>query len=393
MNRFPKSFLFGTATSSFQVEGDNIYSDWWFWEQKGKIKDKSRSGKICDFWNKYEYYLDFAKDLGSNAFRFSLEWARINPQENTWNEQALNHYDKIIKAVKARDMKPIVTLWHFTLPQWLSEKNGWLNKDSLGYWQQYVEKINKYFGKEIEYWLTLNEPSIYCYKGFLEGTWPPGKTNIINAFRTLNKLIRAHRVAFSVLKQKDNLIGIALNLPSYEIKDPWCIFNILIAKILTHYSDWGFLKYIKESIDFVGINYYFHNRFLCNPIKPINFSGENTSDLGWGIYPRGIYEVTKKTYQICRKPIMITENGIADHKDQYRAQYIKDHIDWLLKATQEGTPVIGYLYWSLMDNFEWQEGKIPRFGLLEMNYQTLEAKPRESFEWYKRIIKSYRSIL
>ncbi|MEW5805460.1 MAG: family 1 glycosylhydrolase [Patescibacteria group bacterium] len=385
---FPKSFLWGSATSAYQVEGNNRFSDWWHWEIKNK---KEQSGRACDFWNQYPIYIDYLKQGRQNAFRLSLEWARINPEKNIWNEKALRHYLKIIEELKKNKIEPIITLWHFTLPEWLAQKDGWLNKDSLKHWQDYIEKIKEYFGQEIRYWLTLNEPSIYLYKGYLEGNWPPGKKiALFKALRIRRKLIQAHQLAYQILKTKQNQISLALNLSFDEPGFKFYPLGNLLVKIFQNYTDWGVLAELKnkELLDFIGINYYFHNLIKINPLISRK-KNKIFSDLGWEIYPQGIAKVAEQVYRLAKKPILITENGLADKKDEKRPKFIQDHILGLDQAMKQGVPIIGYLHWSLIDNFEWALGKEPRFGLLEMDYEKITAKPRQSFWFYKKIVESY----
>lgn len=384
---FPRSFLWGSATSAYQVEGDNRFSDWWDWEKENQ---KEPSGLACDFWHRYPIYLDYLKQGGQNAFRLSFEWARINPEEKVWQEEALKHYQEIIHQLKKRGIEPIVTLWHFTLPRWLAKQGGWLNQNALHYWQSYLEKIREFFGGEIRYWLTLNEPSIYLYKSYLEGDWPPGERwALFKALRLRKKLIQAHRLAYRILKTKQNQVSLALNLSCDEPNFRFCWLEKGIIKLLQAYTDWGILKELKDQLDFVGINYYFHNLIKLNPFISDSQKNKEYSELGWEIYPQGIAQVAKQSYQLTKKPILITENGLADSEDKKRPRFLRDHIFWLAQAAQQGVPILGYLHWSLMDNFEWALGKKPRFGLLAMDYERLTPQPRPSFWFYKKIIESY----
>ena len=391
LNNFPKNFFFGTATASYQIEGDNFFSDWWHWEELGKIKNQDRSGKLCDFWNQADRYIRLNKQLGANAFKISLEWARINPAQDQWDEQALERYRKIIRSIRQQGLEPIVGLWHFSLPNWFSQKGGWLQQDSLNYWQQYVQKVQTALGKEVTYWLTLNEPGIYTYKGYLEATWPPGKNNPFQAWMVRQRLKRAHQLAYAILKQVHNRVSASLNLSFIETKHSWSPLENLAARIFRNLSDWNFLQAEKQRLDFISLNYYFHDVIDFNPLKVlVKKSAARFSDLGWEIYPAGIYQIVKQVYLLTGKPIIVTENGLADKDDKYRAEFISEHLNWLLKAHQEGIPIHGYLHWSLTDNFEWQEGRAPRFGLVEMDYEKIKAKPRPSFYFYKTLIQKYR---
>ncbi len=387
--KFPKSFFWGAATSAYQIEGNNKHSDWWHWEIKNK---KERSGEACDFWRKYPEYFDYLEQGKMNSFRLSIEWARVQPQKNKWDAKAFKHYREILQDLKKRKIEPVVTLWHFTLPQWLAKTGGWLNSRALEYFEKYVKKVQKELNDNVKYWITLNEPGIYIFESFLEGAWPPQKgLALFDAIKLREVLIKAHKISFSILKTRDNLVGLSFNLSSDEVKGTLNPVNHLIRYFLENFSDWGFLKKLKQEIDFIGINYYFHN-IINLPYKAPwtgNKKSKYTSDLGWEIYPKGIYPVSKKAFAIAKKPIMITENGLADAQDEKREDFLKNHIFWLNKAFAEGLPIIGYLHWSLMDNFEWTMGKTPRFGLLEIDYAKMEIKPRKSFWFYKKLIETY----
>ncbi|HCI05546.1 MAG: Beta-glucosidase A [Parcubacteria group bacterium GW2011_GWC1_45_9] len=390
--KFPKSFLWGAAVSAYQVEGGNKFSDWWHWEIKNK---KPRSGKACNFWNKFSDYFDYLEKGKMNAFRLSVEWARVNPQKDKWDSEAIARYKTIIRNLKQRKIEPVLTLWHFSLPQWLAKDGGWLNPLALEYFEKYVVKIRKTLGEEIKYWTVLNEPGVYVYKSFIEGDWPPQKKySLFDVLRLRKILVKAHRAAYSILKTKNNFVSSAFNLSWDEPKSKLNPFNKLAKYFLEEFSDWGFLKELSSRLDFVGVNYYFHNLidFPFQVIGP-NKNAKEFSDIGWEIYPKGVYYVSKKAFQKYKKPLMITENGLADKKDLKRGKFLQDHIFWLNQSFQEGVQIIGYLHWSLMDNFEWSMGKNPRFGLLETDYKNMTPKPRKSFWLYKKLIESHTEIV
>jgi len=388
MKRFPKNFFWGTAVSSYQTEGNTIYADWWQWEKSHPPTDNSRCGNACDFWNRFETYIAQAAKLGSRAFRISFEWSRIQPSPSKFDEHALAQYQEIIQTIRSHNMEPIVTIWHFSLPQWFAELGGWTKAHNRGYWNAYCQTLRDWFGKDIKYWITLNEPSTYATGGYIIGQWPPGKRTILGFLAVLRNLIMAHKNAYAILKNSENKIGASLNLSHDEAIHPGSWLEQFILKILAHYSDWGFLSYICRQLDFLGINYYFHNQISWVPGKKRKRHIDK-SDVSWDVCPHGLYQVIEKAYKQCRKPILVTENGVADSHDKIRPSFIYDHIAWLNEAYAKGIPIIGYLHWSLMDNVEWQRGKEPRFGLMEMDYDQLIATPRPSFYIFQNIIKTY----
>jgi beta-glucosidase len=400
---FPKNFLWGASTSSHQVEGGNK-NDWTRWEtskkrlefleKSGLIKkyglENFISGKATDHYSLFENDFELAKELGHNATRFSIEWSRIEPEEGVFNQNEIEHYRKVIKKLRELKIEPFVTLWHFTNPLWFSEIGGWENKKSQYYFSRYAKKIGETLGEEINFWITLNEPEIYTLESFTLGLWPPNKKNIFSSINTIKNMIAAHKAAYNELKKinfKSN-VGIAKNNIYFEAygKNP---FNKILKKIADHFWNYYFLNKIDSAQDFIGLNYYFHSRikkFIFNQNENIK-----VSDIGWELYPEGIYHLLKELERY-KKPIYITENGLADSADKNRGWYILEILKNVKKAIDEGVDVRGYFHWSLIDNFEWDKGFWPKFGLIEIDYKTFERKPRPSAEIYKKICKT-NSIL
>ncbi|MBI2025021.1 MAG: glycoside hydrolase family 1 protein [Candidatus Harrisonbacteria bacterium] len=353
-----KSFLWGAATSAYQVEGGitNDFSD-------GGLD----AGRACDHYNRFEKDFDLARSLDHNAYRFSIEWSRIEPEEGKFNQKEIDHYKKVIAALRERGLEPFVTLWHFTNPVWFARLGGWANKKAPDFFLRFAKKIVEEL-KDVKFWVTFNEPEIYANHAYFFGVWPPKKKNAPIARRVLRNFIKAHKLFYHWSKntRQSIQIGWVTNLSGGPTR--W-FFNFP-----NHRS----FAAVGSEIDFIGLNYYQRIRF---------FPGRNLprSDMGWEIYPKGIYE-TINDLKKCNKPIYITENGIADASDKRRSDFIKDHIQWVEKAMEEGADVRGYFYWSLIDNFEWHHGFGPRFGLVEVDYKTLERKIRPSAQEYARII-------
>jgi beta-glucosidase len=381
------------ATSSHQVEGGN-FNDWTEWEKKNaeRLAKKARrhwkkwqqekfpemfepknyiSGQACDHYHLYEKDFDIAKSLGHNAHRFSIEWSRIEPKEGKLNQKEIEHYRQVLLALKEHGLEPFVTLYHWPLPIWLAQKGGWLNKKTPYYFDRFVKIVSENLFDYVNFWITLNEPDIYASSSYLTGVWTPQKKSIFKYFEVLNNLVRAHQLAYRSLHLIDLgcQVGIAKNNIYFE-KSP----------LSDYFWNNYFLKKIKDQQDFIGLNYYFHHRFFKKRRLP-------RTDLGWGFYPKGIYHLLKNLRRY-NKPIYITENGLADTKDEERAKFIKDHLYWTHKAIQEGVDVQGYFHWSLLDNFEWDKGFWPRFGLVEVDYKTLERKVRPSAKIYARICQN-----
>lgn len=413
---FPKDFFWGAATSSHQVEGGNI-NDWSEWEKENaerlanEAKNKWQkwqqekfsemfnpenyiSGKACDHYNRFREDFDIAKSLGHNAHRFSIEWSRVEPKEGEFNEKEIEHYREVVLALRERGIEPFITLWHWTNPLWIEEIGGWENKKTIEYFLRYVEKIADLIGANIKFWIPINEPTVYVGHSYIIGAFPPQIKNFRRGNAVLKNLIESHKKVYKLLHNKfgDNVkVGSSHNFRYYTTYHKWSPLDYLAKKILNHISNIRHLSWLKNWQDFIGLNYYYRDtvkfvlwggRFSLIDIKNPN---KEISDMGWEIFPEGIYHILKylKKYD---KPVYITENGVADAKDEKREKFIKEHLFWIQKAIEEGADIRGYFYWSLLDNFEWDKGFWPRFGLVEINYETLERKIRPSAYFYRDII-------
>lgn len=407
--KFPDGFLWGAATSAHQVEGGNV-NDWSKWEKKNarRLAKEAKtkwapwqqkrfpemfdpknyiSGQACEHYHRYEEDFDDAESLGLNAFHISIEWSRIEPREGKFDEREIEHYRRVLKAIHARGMEPFVCLWHYTLPLWLAKKKGVLNKKFPEYFAKYSEFVVKNLGNVCKFWITLNEPSVVISHSYIAGIRPPEKKNLWLAWLAYRKIMRVHNFAYRAIKgiSKDYQVGFANHIKYFEPYKKNSPLDRLLVRIADYFGNWIFYDLSKGKNDFIALQHYFKFN-LKFPGKTI-IKSKNLNDLGWEIYPEGIYHVIKdlKKYNL---PIYITECGLADAKDVRREKYIKDNLYWIHKAISEGADVRGYFYWSLLDNFEWDKGFWPRFGLVEMEYKTMERKIRPSAWEYAKICKN-----
>ncbi len=390
--KFPDQFYWGAATSSHQVEGGN-YNDWSEWEKENasRLAEEAKSGwrpwqrekfpemlkpenyisgRAGDHYNKFEEDFNVAQSMGHNAHRLSVEWSRIEPEQGRFDEYEIEHYRQVVSSLRQKNIEPFVTLYHWTVPVWFAEKGGWLHKDAPKHFERFAKRMAEAL-PDVKFWITINEPNIYTSNSFLRGNWPPQYRNIFKYFKVLRQLADAHKKAYRVIKNmnSDRQVGISKH-------------NIYFEKIpfLNYFWNHKFLKQIDGFQDFIGLNYYFHSKLGGN-------KNESVSDLGWEIFPEGIYHVLKdlKKYNL---PVYITENGLADASDIKRTKFITDTLRYVHKAISDGVDVRGYMHWSLLDNFEWDKGFWPRFGLVEIDYNTLERKVRKSALEYAKICKS-----
>lgn len=402
MKIFPKGFYWGAATASYQVEGGIENNDWAEAAREGRVPPCSRA---CDHYNRYEADFDLAKSLGHNAHRFSLEWARIEPEDGKFNEVEIEHYRSVIKALKARGIKPYITLWHFTLPLWFSQSGGFERQDSPKIFARYASYVAKMLGSDIEGISTMNEPNVFGSNGWLRGSWPPFKrfaltdlVSITNSGRTyeskaqkglrpiflylrvMKNLARAHNEAYDAIKKVNPKIDVSVVKHVIYFHSNHNPLNMLKAWVANYAWTHIFMKRTYKKCDSIGLNYYFHKKFGDN-------AHYEKTDMDWDIYPQGIKGSLELLWRY-KKPLFVSEAGLADEADKYRAAYITSQVEAVWQAIAEGIDVRGHMYWSLLDNYEWALGFEKRFGLIEIDYQTLERKVRPSAYVYKKICEN-----
>jgi beta-glucosidase len=419
--KFPKDFFFGASTAAHQVEGgtnnqltqwekDNaprlaseaeaalkgVVPNWNLIKNEATNPANYISDKADDEYNRYLEDTQLMKNIGINAYRFSIEWSRIEPQDGRFDSKELAHYATEIQALKDADIEPFVTLWHRSEPIWVMQQGDWENSKTIDDYKKFAEYVTKNLGADVKYWMTFNEPILNVVAGYVQGTIPPQVKSIKRAKVVLSNMIEAHKQAYQVIHSND-LDAVVGSTQAMQRGSgaPNTIANQLVAGYLTDYANWKFLDATRDQTDFVGIQYYgptlFGLAFGGSSVVTVKNS-ENTkaqfrSDAGREIYPKGIFDLISESYKRYGKPIIITENGIADADDVLRGQYISDHLYWVKKAVDEGIPVNGYFYWSLLDNFEWTSGFWPRFGLIEVDYNiNLKRTIRPSAQIYKQII-------
>lgn len=405
---FPKGFLWGASTSAHQVEGgtNNQWSEWekknakrlvekaktywqpWQREKFPKMLDPENyvSGLACDHYHRYEEDFDLAKSLNHNAHRFSIEWSRIEPEEGRFDEKEIEHYRKVIRALKARGLEPFVCLWHWTNPLWLERKGGCESKDFAYHFRRYAEHVASELGNEFRFWLTINEPTSVIASAYVSGVWPPQKKSLLAAWKLYRTFARAHVAAYEAIHVAcaDAQVGFADILHSFEpYRRRWPLDELMV-RIGKYLTNRRMISLTAGFNDFLTVQYYFHNRFKFP--KKIRTGELPVTDLNWEIFPHGIYRIIMKLKEH-GLPIYVTENGLADAGDSKREDFIREHLREIHRAIREGADVRGYFHWSLIDNFEWDKGFWPRFGLVEVDRRTLERKVRPSARKYAEICR------
>ena len=411
---FAKHFFWGAASSAHQVEG-NLHNQWTVWELENarslaaqaeyqyndfpsweRVKAEAKSpnnyvsGVATDHAHHYKEDFDLLQKMNMNAYRFSIEWSRIEPEEGRWNAEAVMYYKEYLKELKRRDIEPVVTLLHFTLPVWFVEKGGFEHRGNVKYFIRYVEKIMTELGTDMKWIITINEPEVYTSLGYISQTWPPAERSIWKALKVANNLARAHNRAAKLIHRLSRKYKVSIATQSiyvYAGDNAWV--SRLSAYVLQYAQDDYFLKKVVKNCDFLGVNYYMSMRVygyrVHNPESPL-------SDVNWVMAPADIELVLERLHIKYKLPIMITENGVADAEDEYRQWWIKETVVGMQAAMKRGVRLLGYFHWTLTDNFEWAFGRWPRFGLAAVDYKTGKRTLRKSAVWFGGVIRKLRGL-
>lgn len=404
---FPPDFLWGTATSSHQVEGNNTNNDWWQWEQEtGRILNGDKSGRACDWWENAEQDFDHAAALHTNAHRLSLEWSRIEPEPSVFDAAALDRYRVMLQGLHDRGIEPMVTLHHFSNPLWLVEKGDFSSDLIVDYFQRYTAKVVDKLGDLIPKWVTINEPMVYLFLRYLGNEFPaPQQKGWGAARRVLHNMLRCHAAAYHTIKERfpESLVGVAAQIRPIQAPadssglDSWWarqvdwLFNDMWHEAMRDGHGRGLfrsgtIKGLAGSYDYIGLNYYSRSFIRFPRIQPEPYPpSAQLSDMDYmENYPDGIFQTIKR-YVRYQKPIYITENGLPDRDDKLRPAYLIQHLREIWRAISFNFPVMGYYHWSLVDNFEWERGWSQRFGLIGLDPETQVRHWRPSAHLYAQI--------
>jgi beta-glucosidase len=439
-NTFPADFIWAAATASYQIEGavhdDGRGESVWdrFCATPGKVRGGDSGDVACDFYHRYRDDVKLMRELGIDAFRFSIAWPRVLPAgRGVVNEAGLDFYDRLVDELLANGIEPFPTLFHWDTPQALEDAGGWPVRGTAEAFAQYADVVATRLGDRVRNWITHNEPWVHAWIGHAWGQHAPGRTSETDAVAAAHHLLLSHGWAVAAIRGAvpDARVGITLNLAqAYPASDTpedeaaawqvdgegnrWFLDPIfrggypadLLERnaLVEPFVQDGDLDVISAPLDFLGVNNYF--RFLISagadgPRMERNAEAQHT-DMGWEVYPDGLYELLMRVARDYAPPaIYVTENGAAfgdvrlhdgSIHDPERVSYLALHIDAVERAVADGAPVKGYFVWSLLDNFEWAFGYSKRFGIVYIDYPTLERVPKDSFYWYRDHIDSRRAL-
>ncbi len=438
---FPSDFEWGTATASYQVEGawnedgkgENIWDK--FTHQPGNILDKSTGDTGCNHYTHYRGDVKLMKEIGLTSYRFSLSWARIFPEGyGRPNPKGIDFYKRLADELLEAGIKPAVTLYHWDLPQALQDRGGWVNRDTVNYFEEYANFVYGELGQKVPLWITHNEPWVAAFLGNYIGDHAPGYKDLKQAVAVSHNLLLSHGKAVKAFRESGlkGKIGITCNLhpvvPATEsVKDifsakmydeymnkwfldpvlkgeyPELLLDFYIRKFGVPEIKDGDKKIISEPVDFIGVNYYFRIISEATQKNEMGFRQASVKDaeyteMGWEVYPQGLYNLLKRLKNDYGDiPLYITENGSAfgdeiteDKKihDTKRIEYLKAHFIKAHEAIRDGVQLKGYYVWSLMDNFEWALGYSKRFGLIYVDYETQKRYLKDSASFYNKVIQN-----
>jgi beta-glucosidase len=383
--RFPEGFVWGAASAAHQIEGGNLNNDWWEFEHAPETPCTEPSGDACDSWHRWPDDLALLSTLGFGAYRFSIEWSRIEPEEGEFSVAALDHYRRQCAAARQLGLVPMVTFHHFTTPTWLTRRGGWEADDAPGRFARFCQHAVDHLGDLIGWSCTINEPNIVAFMGYLLGVFPPGVQDAGRRRKVNDTLCRAHRLAVDALRSGpgDFPVGLTLSMTDYQAVESGEQRRDRIRRTMEDV----FLD-ATAGDDFVGVQCY--TRMRVGPEGSLDTEpGVALTQMGYEYWPQALEAVIRRAWEYTDgTPLVVTENGIGTADDTERIAFVSEALSGVRRCLDDGIDVRGYVYWSLLDNFEWALGYAPTFGLVSVDRQSLERRPKPSAAWLGAVARA-----
>jgi beta-glucosidase len=380
---FPDGFTWATATAAHQVEGGNWNNDWWAWEHDPRSPCVEPSGDACDHWHRWPQDVRLLADLGFGAYRFSLEWSRIEPEDGEFSRVALDHYLAMCARCRELGIEPVVTFHHFTSPRWLAAAGGWAEPATADRFARFCARAAGHLGDALGRACTLNEPNVVATAGYLGGAFPPGERDPERRRRVNDVFVDAHAKAAAAIREAAGVpVGLTLAMSDDQPQPGG------EAALAGRTRDWEepYLEAARGD-DFIGVQTYTRHRFgpqgMLGP-EP----GVPLTLMGYELWPQAIGATVRRAAQATGVPVLVTENGIATADDSQRIQFVRRALESVLECLADGVDVRGYTYWSLLDNFEWALGYRPTFGLVGVDRTTQARSPRPSASWLGQVARA-----
>ena len=395
-------FWWGTSTASFQNEDRGVsrgsppyfQTDWDVFAGEGHIPPRGDDATFS--WTRFDKDVAALKKMGVNHYRFGVEWGRVEPKPGVFNEVAIRQYVRMAQTLRAAGIEPIVTLWHFTFPDWLYDSKNKARSDFLhpgveAAWNVYVTKIVGALAPYVKVYVPQNEPNGDLYIGYFGGHWPPGLLLTPGALKKATDVsVRMFRDAASIIRRErpDAIVMGIYSIPNWRrnyLQDPTqFVYNMMM------HQNWDHLDRVADTTDVIGVNYYYSQdasarRFI---VRPHGELASNYTQNGWEIDPEGFHSVLTNVYSRYGKPIVVTENGIGTQSEQKKIRYFREHVNQMRRAMNDGVDIRGYLPWTLIDNYEWAEGYAANFGLTSLDKKNMRLVIQPSGEWFQKFIKA-----
>lgn len=381
---FPDGFLWGTATSAHQIEGGNVNNDSWAWEHNPNSGFAESSGDACDSFHRWPEDIDLVSGMGLGAYRFSLEWSRIEPAEGEFSVAALDHYRRMCAACHQREITPVVTFHHFTTPTWLTARGGWEAADAPETFARFVARAGAHLGDLIGWACTINELNLIGVMGYGLGSAPPGVKDFARHLAVNDVVARAHRLAVEALRSGPGEFPVGLTLSMDEmVADPGGEEILAAAREVLEDR---FMR-AAEGDDFIGVQCYSRVHFGPGGQAP-NDPHVPVTQMGYEYWPQGVEHCARRAAAVTGLPVLLTESGIATDDDTERIAYISEVLRGARRALDDGVDIRGYFVWSLLDNFEWSNGFAPKFGLHSVDRETFARLPKPSAQWYGSVARA-----
>jgi beta-glucosidase len=382
---FPDGFLWGTATAAHQVEGNNWNNDWWAWEHDPQAGCAEPSGDACDQYHRYDEDIRLFAELGFGTYRFSLEWSRIEPAEGEWSRASLDHYRRVCASCHEHGLVPIVTFHHFTTPCWVARHGGWEDPTTADRFARYCERATAHLGDLIGWACTINEPNIVAVAGYLAGSFPPGRQDRKLRHAVNDIFIDAHKNGAEAIHSGPGNapVGMTLAMQDYQAVDGGEQRRDRIRQGMEDV----FLEAARGD-DFIGVQTYSRTRVgpegMLGPEE-----GVETTIMGYEFWPQALEATIRRATEMTDGvPVLVTENGIATDDDTRRIEYVRRALEGVGRCLDDGIDVRGYTYWSALDNFEWMYGYRPTFGIIQVDRETFERRPKPSARWLGQVARA-----
>ncbi|MHB8466227.1 MAG: glycoside hydrolase family 1 protein [Acidimicrobiales bacterium] len=383
---FPDGFVWGTATAAHQVEGGNWNNDWWAWEHTAGSGCVEPSGDACDQWHRYETDLALMAELGFNAYRFSVEWSRIEPDPGMWSQASVDHYRAVCERCLELGLAPMVTFHHFTTPRWVAARGGWADPETADRFASFCERTVRALGDVISWAATFNEPNVVALMGYQSGIFPPGRRDSRMRREVTDIQLDAHRKAAAALRAGPGTfpVGLTLSMTDFVAVDGG---EERVARYRRSGEDM-WLEAARQD-DWFGVQTY--TRMLVGPNGPLgNAEGVPTTQMGYERWPAALEGCIRRADEVIggATPLMVSENGISTDDDAERTEFVRDALAGVYACIADGIHVRGYVYWSLLDNFEWAFGYGPKFGLVGVDRATFARMPKPSASWLGAVARA-----